>query len=89
MMLDIIDKHTKEPNRQNFYYYYVGNLCSLNHDLSKCVGKSVAIHRLSGGLEGSTTIITSIVEKVASNECESKWQLITENTIYTLGEYRR
>lgn len=86
-ILDIIDLETGEPKRNDFYHYYVGQVCRLSKDIDKCIGKSVIIHRLTGGMDGSVVIKTSHVEKIVSNESESIFDLITENTCYTLQEW--
>lgn len=88
-ILDIIDRKTGEPKRNDFYHYYVGQICRLSKDIDKCIGKSVIIHRLTGGMDGSVAINTSYVEKIVPNEAESVYGLITENTCYVLQELNR
>lgn len=86
-ILDILDKNTGEPKRNNFYHYYVGQVCGLSKDINNCIGKSVIIHRLTGSMDGSVAIGTSHVEKIVPNEAESVYGLITENTCYVLQEW--
>lgn len=86
-IIDIIDRKTGEHKTDEFYQYYVGQICRLSKDIDKCIGKSVIIHRLTGGMDGSVAIGTSHVEKIIPNESESIFDLITENTCYTLQEW--
>lgn len=87
-MLDILDTYTKEPKGSDFYYYYTGELCSLNPPVEKCKGGSLIIHRLTGGLDGTTTIKTTEVQKIVPmNEQETKWCISTLNTDYIIEEY--
>ena len=86
-ILDILDKNTGEPKRNNFYHYYVGQVCGLSKDINNCIGKSVIIHRLTGAIDGSVAIGTSHVDKIIPNEAESEYELITNNTKYILQEW--
>lgn len=86
-VLDILDKETGEPKRNDFYHYYVGEFCSLSLPINKCLGKRLIIHRLTGGLDGPVAISTSNVVAILPNECGSIWSIVTENTEYVLQEY--
>ena len=89
-MLEILDTRTKEPKRSNFYYYYTGELCSLNPPVEKCKGGSLIIHRLTGGLDGTTIIKTTEVQKIVPmNEPKTKWCISTLNTDYVIEEYTK